>query len=50
MLQHLVSVWNSLFSWNWNLFAKSVEKMLKNKLNNIVRPMNSIKKCSGTHK
>jgi len=30
-------------------FVKSVENRLKNKLNSIVKPMNSIKKCSKTH-
>ena len=29
--------------------AKSVEKKLKNKLNNTVRPLNDIKKYSGTN-
>ena len=40
---------NNLFNWNWKLFAESVENMLKNKLNNTVGPMNSIKKYNETH-
>ena len=38
---------NSLFSWIWIFFAESVENKLKNKLNNTVGPMNSIKSLVG---
>ena len=41
-LTYLEFVWNNLFSLNWKLFIKSVEKRLKNKLNSIVGPIISI--------
>ena len=40
---------NSLFSLSWNFFARSVENMLKNKLNSTVKPMDSIKKYNETY-